>query len=170
MDFTALRYFGETADLGSIRAASERLHVSPSAISRQIAKIEHELKCPVFDRHADGMVLTPAGEILKSKLEGLVREFARVRSYIAALHKLQAGTVDIYSFQTAIESLVAPVLHGFHRQHPNVSFNVTTSSTDETMEALLSGTAEKLANQAAGENAGIESRNRWARRGWGELA
>lgn len=142
MDFTALRYFSETAELGSVRAASERLHVAPSAISRQIAKIEHELQVPVFDRLANGMVLTPAGEILKSKLEGLVREFARVRSHIAALHSLQAGTVDIYCFQTAIESLVAPVLHRFNQKHPNVLFNVTTSSTDETVEALESGVAE----------------------------
>ncbi|MBV8868060.1 MAG: LysR family transcriptional regulator [Acetobacteraceae bacterium] len=142
MDFTALRYFSETAELGSVRAASERLHVAPSAISRQIAKIEHELQVPVFDRLANGMVLTPAGEILKSKLDGLVREFVRVRSHIAALHNLQAGTVDIYCFQTAIEGLVAPVLHRFSQRHPNVLFNVTTSSTDETVEALESGVAE----------------------------
>lgn len=50
--------------------------------------------------------------------------------------------MDIFCFQTAIESLVAPVLNGFHRQHPNVMFNVTTSSTDETVEALVSGVAE----------------------------
>ena len=142
MDFTALRYFSETADSRSIRAASERLHVSPSAISRQIAKIEHELNVPVFDRRTDGMVLTPAGEFLKSKVEGLVREFTRVRSHIAALHDLQAGTVDVYCFQTAIESLVSPVLHDFYKKHPNVLFNVTTSSTDQTVEALISGVAE----------------------------
>ena len=58
MDFTALRYFSETANSRSIRIASERLHVSPSAISRQIAKLEFELKAPIFDRQAKGMVLT----------------------------------------------------------------------------------------------------------------
>ncbi|MBV8912674.1 MAG: LysR family transcriptional regulator [Acetobacteraceae bacterium] len=142
MDFTALRYFSETADSRSVRAASERLHVSASAISRQIAKIEHELDVPLFDRRADGMVLTPAGEILKSRVEGLVREFARVRSHIAALRDLQAGTVDVYCFQTAIESLVCPVLHTLHRRHPNILFNIRTSSTDEAVEALTCGVAE----------------------------
>jgi DNA-binding transcriptional LysR family regulator len=142
MDFTALRYFSETADSRSIRAASERLHVSPSAISRQIAKLEYELKAPIFDRGAYGMTLTPAGEILKAKVEGMIREFMRVRSHIAALQELQAGTVDVYCFQTAIESFVAPVLHGFNRRYPNVLFNVTMSSTDETIAALTNGTAE----------------------------
>jgi DNA-binding transcriptional LysR family regulator len=142
MDFTALRYFSETAHSRSIRAASERLHVSPSAISRQIAKLEHELRAPMFDRRAQGMTLTPAGEILHSKLEGVMREFSRVKSHIAALQDIQAGTVDVYCFQTAIESFVAPVLHRFHVQYPNVSFNVRMSSTDEAMEGLTTGAAE----------------------------
>jgi DNA-binding transcriptional LysR family regulator len=142
MDFTALRYFSETAHTRSIRAASERLHVSPSAISRQIAKLEHELRAPMFDRRAQGMTLTPAGEILHSKVEGVMREFSRVKSHIAALQDIQAGTVDVYCFQTAIESFVAPVLHRFHVQYPNVSFNVRMSSTDEAVEALITGAAE----------------------------
>jgi DNA-binding transcriptional LysR family regulator len=142
LDFTALRYFSETANSRSIRAASERLHVSPSAISRQIAKLEHELKAPIFDRRAQGMTLTPAGEILQSKVEGMIREFARVKSHIAALHNLQAGTVDIYCFQTAIESFIAPILNAFHGQYPNVLFNVTMSSTDDAMEAVAGGVAE----------------------------
>jgi len=71
-----------------------------------------------------------------------MREFSRVKSHIAALQDIQAGTVDVYCFQTAIESFIAPVLHRFHVQYPNVSFNVRMSSTDEAMEALTSGAAE----------------------------
>jgi DNA-binding transcriptional LysR family regulator len=142
MDFTALRYFSATAQTSSIRAAADRLHVSPSAISRQIAKLEHELRVPIFDRRSQGMKLTPAGEILLSTIDGVMREFSRVKSHIAALQDLQAGSVDIYSFQTAIESLVAPVLNRFHVQYPDVTFNVRMSSTDEAIEALISGVAE----------------------------
>jgi DNA-binding transcriptional LysR family regulator len=142
MDFTALRYFSATAHSRSIRAASERLHVSPSAISRQIAKLEHELRAPIFDRRAQGIKLTAAGEILLSKIDGVMREFSRVKSHIAALQDLQAGNVDVYCFQTAIESFVAPVLNRFHVQYPNVTFNVRMSSTDEAIEALLTGAAE----------------------------
>src|ERR1700736_862985 len=124
MDFTALRYFSATAHSRSIRAAADQLHVSPSAISRQIAKLEHELRTPILDRRAQGVTLTAAGEILQAKFEGMMREFERVTSHIAALQDLQAGTVDISCFQTAIESLVAPVIHRFHVQYPSVSFNV----------------------------------------------
>jgi DNA-binding transcriptional LysR family regulator len=142
MDFTALRYFSATAQASSIRAASERLHVSPSAISRQIAKLEHELRAPIFDRRAQGMKLTAAGEILLSKIDGVMREFSRVKSHIAALQDLQAGNVDVYCFQTAIESFVVPVLNRFHAQYPDVTFNIRMTSTDDAMEALTTGAAE----------------------------
>jgi DNA-binding transcriptional LysR family regulator len=142
MDFTALRYFSATAHSRSIRAASDRLHVSPSAISRQIAKLEHELRAPIFDRRAQGMKLTAAGEILLSKIDGVMSEFSRVKSHIAALQDIQAGNVDVCCFQTAIESFVAPVLNRFHTQYPDVTFNVRMSSTDAAMEALIAGTAE----------------------------
>lgn len=88
------------------------------------------------------MILTAAGEILHSKVEGMIREFARVKSHIGALQDLHTGTVDVYCFQTATESFVAPVLHAFHMRHPNIRFNVTMSSTDEAIEALNNGTAE----------------------------
>jgi DNA-binding transcriptional LysR family regulator len=142
MDFTALRYFCETANARSIRAASERLHVSPSAISRQIAKLEHELRAPIFDRRAQGMALTPAGEILQTKVEGMMREFERVKSHVAALRGLQVGTVDVYGFQAAAGSIVAPVMNELHLRYPNILFNFLASSTDETIEALTNGTAE----------------------------
>ena len=142
MDFTALRYFSETANSRSIRAASERLHVSPSAISRQIAKLEHELRASIFDRDAQGMRLTAAGELLQSRVEGMMREFARTKSHIAALQNLQAGTVDVYTFQAAIEGFITPVLSDYHKQFPNVLFNIIASSTDETIKALANGVAE----------------------------
>ncbi|MBP0573743.1 LysR family transcriptional regulator, partial [Mycobacterium tuberculosis] len=61
---TALRYFLEVVRTGSIADASGRLNVAPSAISRQIAKIEAELGVALFERRPRGMVASPAGELL----------------------------------------------------------------------------------------------------------
>lgn len=58
---TALRYFLEVAQCGSVSLASQRLHVAMSAISRQIANLELQLETPLFERHARGMVPTAAG-------------------------------------------------------------------------------------------------------------
>jgi DNA-binding transcriptional LysR family regulator len=55
---TAMLYFRETARAGSLRRAAEQLGVAPSAISRQIAKLEGELQTALLDRRANRTTLT----------------------------------------------------------------------------------------------------------------
>ncbi len=57
-------YFLEVARNGSLRKAAEQLHVSASAINRQILQAEEELGIRLFERLPDGMRLTSAGELL----------------------------------------------------------------------------------------------------------
>jgi DNA-binding transcriptional LysR family regulator len=59
-----IRYFDEVARQGSIRKAADRLNVAPSAVNRQILKLEDELGAPLFERLPRGLRLTAAGEIL----------------------------------------------------------------------------------------------------------
>ncbi|MCQ4162044.1 LysR family transcriptional regulator [Roseomonas sp. GC11] len=61
---TALRYFLEVARTGSISEASERLHLTGPAISRQIARLEERVGATLFERTTRGVILTPAGELL----------------------------------------------------------------------------------------------------------
>ena len=60
---TAFKYFEAVIELGSIRKAAERLHISASSISRQIQKLEHHYGVPLLVRQAQGVRLTPAGEL-----------------------------------------------------------------------------------------------------------
>ena len=63
---TALKYFLEVVNTGSVTVAAQKLHVAPSAISRMIKKLEEEHETQLFGRHARGMHLTEAGELLAS--------------------------------------------------------------------------------------------------------
>lgn len=78
MQFSALRYFLETARLGSIRRAAEVLHVAPSAVSRQIALLEQNFGAPLFERHATGVRLTTAGQVFSRQARATVRDFDRL--------------------------------------------------------------------------------------------
>ena len=66
MHAAVLRYFAAVARAGSIRKASEELHVASSAVSRQMQKLEEELGTPLFERLPNGLRLTQAGESLPS--------------------------------------------------------------------------------------------------------
>ncbi|MDO5622075.1 MAG: LysR family transcriptional regulator [Paracoccus sp. (in: a-proteobacteria)] len=64
MDWDKLRIFHAVADAGSLTHAGDALHLSQSAVSRQIRALEESLATTLFHRHARGLILTEQGEIL----------------------------------------------------------------------------------------------------------
>ena len=62
MDWDKLRIFHAAAEAGSFTHAGEALHMSQSAVSRQVSALEKELQVSLFHRHARGLVLTEQGE------------------------------------------------------------------------------------------------------------
>ncbi|ARE42224.1 Transcriptional regulator, LysR family [Rhodovulum sp. P5] len=64
MDWDKLRIFHAVADAGSLTHAGETLHLSQSAVSRQIRALEDSLGSTLFHRHARGLILTEQGELL----------------------------------------------------------------------------------------------------------
>jgi DNA-binding transcriptional LysR family regulator len=74
MDWDKLKTFHYAAETGSLTAAAERLGVSQSAVSRQIAALEESMGVPLFQRHARGLLLTGPGMALRD----FTREMAGV--------------------------------------------------------------------------------------------
>jgi DNA-binding transcriptional LysR family regulator len=64
VDWDKLRIFHAVADAGSLTHAGESLHLSQSAVSRQIRALEESLNTTLFRRHARGLILTEQGELL----------------------------------------------------------------------------------------------------------
>lgn len=64
MDWDKLRIFHAVADAGSLTHAGDTLHLSQSAVSRQIRALEESLGTTLFHRHARGLILTEQGELL----------------------------------------------------------------------------------------------------------
>jgi DNA-binding transcriptional LysR family regulator len=64
MDWDKLRIFHAAAEAGSFTHAGDNLHMSQSAVSRQVSALERDLKVALFHRHARGLQLTEQGEML----------------------------------------------------------------------------------------------------------
>jgi len=83
MDWDKLRIFHACAEAGSFTHAGEVLHLSQSAISRQIQALEESLNATLFHRHARGLILTEQGEFLfeatKAMSHRLEAAMARIR-------------------------------------------------------------------------------------------
>jgi DNA-binding transcriptional LysR family regulator len=83
MDWDKLRIFHAVADAGSLTHAGDALHLSQSAVSRQIRALEESLNTTLFHRHARGLILTEQGELLfdatRAMLKRLDAATARIR-------------------------------------------------------------------------------------------
>jgi DNA-binding transcriptional LysR family regulator len=139
---TSLLYFYEVVRQGSVRLAAEQLHISASAISRMIKKVEHRFRAPLFERRSDGMVLTPAGEVLARHLAGVFMQIQDAEAEIAELQGIRRGEISVHCADVAAQELAPQFLSAFHRQHPQVTFNVRSASTEEIVAALLNYSAD----------------------------
>ncbi|WP_180900681.1 LysR family transcriptional regulator [Martelella soudanensis] len=133
---TAFFQFETVAELGSIRKASEQLHISPSSVSRQIQKLEYTYGVELLVRQSQGVRLTPAGELILRYVKGRNKELQRLRAEIDALKNLESGHVIVYTVEGMIGGLLPRALARFGRHHPNITYQVMVAGTDGVMRAV----------------------------------
>ena len=92
MDWDKLRVFQAAAEAGSFTHAGERLHLSQSAVSRQISSLEESLNVALFHRHARGLILTEQGEVLLSTTKDVFTKLFRFIPFLTRLRQLVAQT------------------------------------------------------------------------------
>ncbi len=132
-----LRYFLAIADAGSFRAASARLNIAQSAVSRRIADLEAIFAVPLFDRHPRGVTLSAAGEALR---HGARRIGAELDAAKAAL-KRPAGAeallrVGLYGTTSQL-AFVPPLIARFRDELPNTALDLSPIATGEIDAASL---------------------------------
>src|SRR5690554_3888482 len=137
LDLIALRYFSEAAATGSIRQAADRMHVTPSTVSRRIATLEERLGSVLFERRAAGVVLTPAGDILAAELNSVYGQLHRVQELISDLDNQRRGHVTLYCMEGAVEGWVSQIVAQYRQRYPGIQFQLHVSSTDQSLEALI---------------------------------
>jgi DNA-binding transcriptional LysR family regulator len=140
MELRHLRYFIAVAELRSVRSASEQLHVTQPAISRQIQDLEQAIGAALFNRTPRGLLLTAAGEAyLFEAREILARVDAanRLARQIASGLRghLRVGFVE----NAAWSGVVSSALRGFEQAVPDVALELQPMNTPEQLEAIAAG-------------------------------
>lgn len=95
LDWDKLRIFHATAEAGSFTHAAQTLHLSQSAISRQVNALEQDVGVPLFQRHARGLILTEQGEVLYRTAHDILMQLDRVRSKLAESREKPSGNLRV---------------------------------------------------------------------------
>lgn len=95
MDWDKLRIFYAAAEAGSFTHAGEALHMSQSAVSRQVSALEKDLEIALFHRHARGLVLTEQGEMLYRTVAEVMIKLQTVETLLADTTTKPSGELRI---------------------------------------------------------------------------
>ncbi|WP_430245221.1 LysR family transcriptional regulator [Neorhizobium sp. DAR64861/K0K2] len=139
MHASILKYFVEVARAGSIRKASEELHVATSAVSRQIKKLEEELGAPLFERFSDGLRLTSAGKIVLRHARETMHHYDIMKSDLGDLQGKKAGRVHIACLDSLTVQFLPEFVSGFHNKHPAVDFRIRADNFNNIFRYVADG-------------------------------
>ena len=135
-------YIAEVARSGSIRRAAERLNLTPSALTRQIQDIEHELGTTIFERLPQGMRLNAAGELMARHIRDQFADLDRVRSQIADLAGVRRGHVALACSQAFVTRIVPEEVEVYRARFPQVGFTVQVRDHAMAVAALVAFEAD----------------------------
>lgn len=124
MDWDKLRIFHAVADAGSLTHAGDTLHLSQSAVSRQIRALEESLNTTLFHRHARGLILTEQGELLFDATSAMNRRLDTAEARIRDSEEEVFGELRVTT-TTGFGSLwLAPRLPKLYEKYPDLKIDL----------------------------------------------
>lgn len=139
VDLRQLQYFCRIAEHGSFREAAERSNVAQSALSRHMRTLENELGVELLERHARGVRLTPPGEKLKRRAEGILRDVEEARLELTTAQDVIQGTVTLGASATTGRLLYARLAERASKRYPHIALQMTEGASYYLLEGLDTG-------------------------------
>jgi DNA-binding transcriptional LysR family regulator len=124
MDWDKLRIFHAVADAGSLTHAGDVLHLSQSAVSRQIRALEDSLGTTLFHRHARGLILTEQGELLFEATSAMVRKLDTTSARIRDSEENVFGELKVTTTTGFGTMWLVPRLAKFYERYPDVKIDL----------------------------------------------
>ncbi|MCL9796311.1 LysR family transcriptional regulator [Frankia sp. AgKG'84/4] len=139
IDVRRLRLLRELDTRGTVVATAAALHLTPSAVSQQLAALAKETGVRLLDPAGRRVRLTPAARVLLEHADILFAQLERAEADLAAFDEGRVGTVAMAAFSTAISAIVAPALTALRESRPRLRLFVTDVPEPECFDLLLAG-------------------------------
>lgn len=124
MDWDKLRIFHAVADAGSLTHAGDTLHLSQSAVSRQIRALEESLNTTLFHRHARGLILTEQGELLFDATRSMNKRLDAAAARIRDSEEEVFGELRVTTTTGFGTLWLAPRLPKLYEKYPDLKIDL----------------------------------------------
>lgn len=127
---------------GTVGAAAESLHLTPSAVSQQIRRLSRELGTDLLRPEGRRVRLTSAAHLLLDHADTLNAQWERARADLAAHGGHETGPLRMYGYPTAIAGFLAPAAAGLRDTRPGLRVRITEAEAAACFSLLLADTAD----------------------------
>ena len=142
MEVRVLKYFLTAAREENITRASEILHISQPALSRQLMQLEEELGVQLFVRGRHSSILTEAGMLLRRRAQEIVDLTEKTEKEFQNKGEALGGTITIGSGEAYTMRYLAEVMRDFSDLYPEVKFDIYSNDADRVKERLERGSVD----------------------------
>ncbi|MBL4786047.1 MAG: LysR family transcriptional regulator [Cohaesibacteraceae bacterium] len=130
MDWDKLRIFQAAAEAGSFTHAGDRLHMSQSAVSRQVSSLELDLGISLFHRHARGLLLTEQGELLFQTANDVMHKLAATRATLKDAKEKPSGNLRVTTTVGLGSTWLTDNIGDFVKTHPDIKLQLSLGDAD----------------------------------------
>lgn len=158
IDFLGMQAFLGIVECGGFQQAAEHLHLSQTAVSHRIRKLEEQLGVRLLTRTTRQVTLTDAGRALlpgiRRAMQELAQSYDRARQYQStAPHWLAVACLP-----TLAASRLSPALRTFARQHPAMAVRVFDDTVNDIAQHVAAGAAAFGISIASAPRPGLVAR------------
>lgn len=142
LDFVTLKLFVAVAEEGSIAAAAAREHVVASAVSKRVAGLEADLGVALLARHAKGVSLTPAGEVLLQRARDILRSVETTALEIGDFTRDGQALIRLAANHSSMVQFLPGDLASFLAAHPRAKVDLIERLSADVVRAVADGLAD----------------------------
>ena len=139
MEIRTLRYFLEAAREENMSKAAERMHISQSALSKQLKGLDEELGKKLFVRHSFSIELTEEGMLLRKRAEDLLSMADKITAEFASMDDIIGGNIYFGCAESYQIRHLAALIKRFKKQYPGFHYHITSGDTEQVTEKLDKG-------------------------------
>ncbi|MFF8867417.1 MULTISPECIES: LysR family transcriptional regulator [unclassified Streptomyces] len=139
LNFERLRTLDALARHGSVSAAAEALHVTTSAVSQQLSKLEREIGQRLLAKNGRGVRLTDAGRLLSEHAGRILSQVELAESDLEAHRGQVVGELRLSAFPTAARGLFPAALATLRAQHPGLRLRSSELEPEKGVAGVVRG-------------------------------
>jgi DNA-binding transcriptional LysR family regulator len=142
IDFDGIQAFVAIAELGGFSKAAEHLHVTQTALTRRVQKLESYLGLRLLDRTTRYVEVTAVGREFLPQAKAIVSEMTLAVGRLKDMSKNARGSFTLACVPTMASHVLPTVIHRYATAHPGNRIRLIDTSAFEVRDAVLHGQAE----------------------------